>query len=237
MGVITYYIVADRGGALRGAARLACAFWNHFVVPARAIVVRLGVFTELSSRVIARAYRPYSKDNVLYVRVEYNTAYLRRMSSDAITTTVVHEIGHGLGIGWDRWMESFDHRSGAFFPRIVGRKPRLRDMRVETDYGPGTELAHWDEHRHRKALMSGIDDGDDEELLPETLDALEILGHTIKAQLDAAQPVQEVLAELKRPENQVFSLTDAVARLDRGHYVETEVWEELYSSTRRPFGD
>ncbi len=96
--LVTYKIVRDLAGKLKKGARLACSFWNRFVSPKDAIVLRLGLFTA-NTNTIARAYYPSKKDGVVYGRVEFNTKYLSSFSDNEIAGTRVHEIGHTLGYG------------------------------------------------------------------------------------------------------------------------------------------
>ena len=101
--LITYKIVNDVDGRLKTAARVACSFWNRFVQPDSSIVIRLGTFTSFGTT-IARAYQPYSQGGVVYGVVEFNTQFLAEFSDTEVAGTVVHELGHTLGIGWDKWM-------------------------------------------------------------------------------------------------------------------------------------
>jgi len=139
--MITYKIVTDREGRLKEGARTACNFWNRFVVPRLSIVIRLDLFTA-DSTTIARAYKPYQKDEVVYGVVEFNTKYLDQFSEGGIAGTIAHEVGHTLGFGWEQWRTLFDSASGEFRSQAVAQLPGLAQMRVETDYPPGTCLSH-----------------------------------------------------------------------------------------------
>ena len=99
--LITYKIVSDNEGKLKGAAKLSCDFWNKFVVAKSSIVIRLGIFTSFGNT-IARAYKPYSRNGTVYGRVEFNTKYLSTFSESETVGTIIHEIGHTLGFGWDK---------------------------------------------------------------------------------------------------------------------------------------
>ena len=101
-------------------------------------MIRLGVFTSNTST-IARAYKPYERDGVVYGIVEFNTKYLSTYSGNEISGTIIHEIAHTLGFGWDKWMELFDskgvftgtvaniHRQSinCFIPTAFGRQPKV----------------------------------------------------------------------------------------------------------------
>jgi len=220
--LITYKITSDLGEKLKIGARTACNFWNRFVQPKYSIVIRLGTFTQ-SSNTIARAYKPYEKEGVRYGRVEFNTKYLGRFTEDAIAGTIIHEIGHTLGIGWDEWDALFDRTTGKFKPDAVDRLSALEHMEVELEGGPGTELAHWDERMFDKELMTGYQDHG-EYVLPVTIDLMEVLGHALAVRL----PVQTNLGDLLQDAASVmFSRQDEVRRLDLEHFEETELFESI----------
>lgn len=217
---ITYKIVSDMGGRLKKGARTACNFWNRFVQPKHSIVIRLGTFTQ-SSNTIARAYKPFWKDGVRYGRVEFNTKHLVQFTEDQIAGTIVHEIGHSLGIGWDKWSELFDRRTGKFTPDAIDLLQALERMEVELDGGPGTALAHWDEQKFDKELMTGYQDHG-EHVLPVTIDLMEALGHTVLERLEHRAYLGALLEDVA---NMVFSRQDEARRLDRDHFEETELLE------------
>jgi hypothetical protein len=227
--LITYHIESDLQGKLRDSAKLSCDFWNRFIQPNSSIVIRLGTFYRFGNT-IAAAYRPYQRDGVIYGRVKFNTLYLDQFSDVEIAGTVIHEIGHTLGIGWDKWMELFSHQTGRFHKRYIKRLPALEKMYVETDYGAGTTLAHWDEKRFDKALMSGFKD-DDEYVLPVTIDVLGLLGHQVVERLKKKRDLADILDELR---DLVFLRMEEAQQINREVFVETEIWEEVYTSRRTP---
>jgi hypothetical protein len=49
--LVTYKIVSDKDGKLKGAAKLSCSFWNKFVVAESSVVIRLGIFTSFSNTI------------------------------------------------------------------------------------------------------------------------------------------------------------------------------------------
>lgn len=220
--LITYKVTADIDGKLRKGARTACNFWNRFVEPKYSIVIRLGTFTQ-NSNTIAVAYRPYDKDGVKYGRVSFNTKFLSRYSDNQIAGTIVHEIGHTLGIGWDDWDGLYDRRTGKFTPGAVRQLSELQRMEVERDGGPGTAYAHWDERRFDKELMTGAKDPG-EHVLPVTIDLMKVLGHTVIERLDRKTDLDELLQEVA---NMVFLRQDEVRSVDLEHFVETVPFETI----------
>lgn len=89
------------------------------------------------------------------------------MAKGEFLETVIHEMGHVLGIGtlWPR-LGLLD-RAGSRDPRFTGRAAtaayerlfQTRDGRgvpVEADGGDGTALGHWDESRFTSELMTGF---------------------------------------------------------------------------------
>lgn len=229
MSIVTYHITSDFRGMLHEAAKLSCDFWNKFIEPDVPTVIRLGTFTSFGN-VIARAYRPYKRDGVMYGVVEFNTNFLKRYTSDEIVGTIIHEVGHTLGIGWSRWMEMFDHRTGKFYQEWIAKLPALEQMTVETDYGPGTTLSHWDEEKFDKELMSGFKD-DDEYVLPVTISVMGLLGHKVIEKLAERTSLREIINQLK---GQVFSRQREISTISRDVYIRTELWEEIYESKRMP---
>jgi len=217
---ITYKITADMGDKLKIGARTACNFWNRFVEPKYSIVIRLGTFTH-SGNTIASAYEPYTKEGVRYGRVEFNTKYLGRFTENEIAGTIIHEIGHSLGIGWDEWNELFDRDTGKFTPEAVGQLAELERMEVELEGGRGTAFAHWDELRFDKELMTGIQDHG-EYVLPVTIDLMEVLGHAVTERLDARMDLGELLQDAA---SVMFSRQDEARHLDLAYFEETDLLE------------
>lgn len=227
--LITYKITSDSSGKLEALARLACNFWNRYLIPQQSIVIRIGVFTSFGNT-IARAWKPYAEKGVVYGAVEFNTNFLGIFSDVEIAGTLIHEIGHTLGMGWERWLTLFDPQTGRFTPASVARLPALANYRVETDYGPGTTLAHWDEELYDRELMTGIKDNM-LYVMPMTIDVMQLLGHQVAERLGEKRPLEDLLTELQ---NMQFSLYEVADQIDKNHYVETEIWEEVYTQKRRP---
>lgn len=221
--LITYKIVSDQGGKVKKAARTACNFWNKFVEPRKSIVLRLGLFSE-DSDTIAQAYEPHvGPKGLVYGRVEFNSKYLHTFSSAKAAGTVVHEIGHILGFGWEKWMKLFEESTGVFKPKAVQAIPALGKMLVETDGGDGTASSHWDEETFNKELMTGYEDRA-EHVLPVTIDVMKLLGHRVKTRLAK----KAMLAKLLRESAAVkFTRKAQAKKLDLDHFRETPLWEAL----------
>lgn len=220
--LITYKIVSDVEGKLKNAARVACNFWNRYLIPDYSVVIRLDIFTS-NSHVIARAYRPYEEDGVHYGVVEFNTKYLTTFSRNEIAGTIIHEIGHSLGVGWSDWENLFDKTSGEFKDFAINMLDDLKDMRVETDYGSGTQYSHWDEKRHGEELMTGFKDKR-EHVLPITIDVMELLGHQIAERLPQKTDLNLLLDVLAQV---VFTRKFDAKALNLDHFEKTEIWENV----------
>jgi hypothetical protein len=229
--MITYKIVADRNGKLKTAGITACNFWNGFIRPKTDIVIRLGTFTE-DSDTIAQAWEPYTKAGVVYGRIEFNTEYLSTFSKNKVAGTIVHEIGHTLGMGWKKWLALFDNDSGRFKPKAVKACADLSEMEVELDGGPGTELSHWDEDVYKTELMTGYKDNA-EHVLPVTVAVMGLLGHTVKKELKAKAGLGKLLTAQAAVTFSSARKSEA-RKIDRDHFVETEVRETIpHGVTRR----
>lgn len=217
---VTYKIEDDIGDKLKKTVRTACNFWNRFVSPKFSIVIRLGLFSQ-NSNTIARAYKPYEKDNVKYGKVEFNTKFLNQYPDNAIIGTIIHEIGHTLGFGWQEWQSLFNHNTGEFKAKAIKRLSELAIMEVELDGGDGTAKSHWDEEKFRNELMTGYKDPD-EFVLPITIDVMELLGHEVIDRLPIATNLAELIIEV---EGVVFSRQNEAKALDLDYYQETEIFE------------
>lgn len=229
--LITYKIQEDLNGKLKTAAKAACNFWNEFVTPSGPIVIRIGYYYSLSGSV-AKAWTPWDKDGTTYGRVEFNKRRLRRFSDRQTTTSLIHEIGHVLGFGFDAWNQLFNKRSGRFLNSAIARFPALEEMRVELDYGGGTRYSHWDERRFDGEIMTGFKDAV-EHVLPITIDIMTAFGHSVKRTLSVKTSIDELLDELGSRE---FTRHADVETLDLDYLDFTEVDEEIIDDTD-PFPD
>lgn len=228
--IITYKLTSDnQDGQLERASKTACNFWNRFIKPANSIVIRVGLFQAFGST-IARAYKPYrDPSGVLYGGVEFNQSFLSGFSNAQAAATLIHEVGHTLGIGWDKWLGLFDQQTGLFLDEAIQSLPDLENMHVETDFGPGTVFSHWDETKHDKELMTGFKDNV-EYVLPVTISIMRLLGHEVIEQLQTETLLSDLLPQL---ENVQFSSQELIDSIDRNYFERTEIWEEIYSGARR----
>jgi hypothetical protein len=127
-------------------------------------------------------------------------------------------------------MELFDNKTGEFFQEYIEKIPDLAVMQVETDYGPGTTLAHWDEEQFGKELMTGFKDPA-EHVLPVTISVTSLLGHKVAEVLSEKTLLSVILDELRTV---VFTRIEEAVRLDRDYFEETSIWEEIYTDKRTP---
>lgn len=219
---VTYKIVSDVQGKLKAGTRTACNFWNRFIAPRNPVVVRIGTFTEYSTT-IAQAWTPTMNEGVVYGRVEFNTEFLSTFSPIDIAGTIVHEIGHTLGIGFERWEPLFDWSTGKFTPDAIGDLNELRRMEVELDYGDGTAFSHWDEAKFDAELMTGIK-SNGEYVLPVTIDVMALLGHRIKRRLEERTNLASILELVSQIQ---FSRQRQAKALDLDYFKETEIFERI----------
>lgn len=221
MTMTTYKITSDLDGRLKKAARTACIFWNRFVEPSTDVVLRLGTFSA-NSRVIARAWTPKDRRGVRYGSIEYNTKYLKKFTANESASTVIHEIGHTFGIGWSTWETLFSPKTGRFLPHAVERIPAPAEMWVELEHGEGTALAHWDEERYGKELMTGLKNDGEEYVLPITLEVMALFGHKVVERLSGKTSLGSLIRE-----QPIFSRHDEARAIDRDYWEPTSIREEL----------
>lgn len=127
-------------------------------------------------------------------------------------------------------MELFDSNTGKFHQEYIDKVPDLSGMQVETDYGPGTTLAHWDEEKFDMELMTGFMDKS-VYVLPVTINVISLLGHVVTEMLHSKRMLVDIIGELK---NIHFLKVDEVKNIDRDYFKPSEVWEEIYSNKRFP---
>lgn len=231
--LITYKIETDLDGRLKAGARTACSFWNSFLVPKETIVLRLGVFSD-DDTTIAYANKPYARKGVRYGVVRFNSSYLAGYSAAEISGTLVHEIGHTLGIGWEAWDKLFNPNTGKFKPAAIKRLPALAQMLVQTDDEPGTTLVHWDEATFGAELMTGYTDAK-EHVLPVTIEVMALFGHTLRRRLAKKTPLKTLLD--KAGKAGFAPARKALAKsFDLDYYESTPISERLFpcGGPRRP---
>jgi hypothetical protein len=227
---VTYKIVADNGGKLWEAARRACDFWNKYLIPSSPIVMRLGLFTS-NNNAIATSFKPAVNDGVYYGGVEFNTKYLASFTDEQIVGTIIHELGHTLGMGWDDWMNLFNHETGVFHPEYIAAVPGLSEMRAELHYAPGTVFSHWDEDSpHKKEIMTGFKDSG-EYVMPVTIEVMKLLGHQVINHLSAKTSLADLLADIQ---NYQFLMIDEAESIDRDYFLQSGVAEEIYTEISTP---
>jgi len=220
---ITYKILSDRGGKLKKAARTACNFWNRFIEPKTPVVIQLGTFTRFNGTVAA-AYYPRDYNGVRYGKVKFNTRRLREYTDEQIVGTLIHEIAHTLGIGWNQWKELFDEKTGKFNEEAVSKFSKLSDMVVELDGGSGTALSHWDEEIFDKELMTGIKDKFGEHVLPITIEIMKAFGHKVVETLEAKTDLAQLINEAS---SVVFSRQDEIKQVDLSYEFDSDLMETI----------
>jgi hypothetical protein len=230
---VTYKIVSDLDGKLKECAKISCNFWNRYICPRIPIVMRLGTFTD-SGSTIACSYKPYNRNEILYGMIEFNTNFLVQFNNTQVIGTIVHELGHTLGFGWDDWLNLFSHTTGTFRQEYITAVPALKYMRAETHYGPGTTYSHWDEDSpYKNELMTGFKDSA-EFVLPVTIDVMKLLGHEIRSRLTEKQLLADIIDEVA---NIQFQRIEEAKSLDKDYYEPTEVWERVFSSMGMPIAN
>lgn len=226
--LVTYKIVTDQDGKLKRAARIACNFWNGYLTPKESIVIRLGTFKRRGDTV-AEASEPFRKDGVVYGAVDYNSRHLEEETVERVAGTIVHEIGHTLGIGSAEWRRLFNRNTGAATKPSVRRLPALANTWVELEGGEGTAYVHWSEDRFGSELMTGWGNRS-EHVLPVTIDVMELFGHQLTKRLPKRTRLNALLEDAERF---VFQRRADAKVLDLDHFKKTKMRERLPSRRSR----
>lgn len=224
--LITYKIASDVDGKLKEAARIACNFWNGYVAPPGPTVIRLESYRDANGGAgpIALAYMPYHNGGTTYGRVTFNRHFLETFTANQIAGTIVHEIGHTLGLGFGNWHTLFDANTGKFTAEAIHRLPGLASMEVEREGGDSTALAHWDEDRFPLELMSGWKNvGREEHVLPITIEVMALLGNTVTRSLEQQTSLTTLLNEASTV---LFSRHREAESIDVDHFEETPLLEK-----------
>lgn len=195
---ITYELKTRRNLKLQQAIQQACNFWNHFIIPSKIHVVVVGVFTNWASSTTGKSGMAKEHNNQMYSHVRLNWKFLRNWTVEQTAATLAHEIGHSLGIGWSKWDELYDQRTGQFRPEAISQVPALANMSVELEHGEMQRYSHWDEERFDQELMTPFKDRVTY-VLPATIDVMELLGHQIRNRLPARTPLSELLQLAEQP--------------------------------------
>jgi hypothetical protein len=177
----------------------------------------------LTGSTIAQARAAYQSGGVWYGPVQFNSRRLAQASASEIVGTIIHEIGHTLGFGWNAWQALFNRQTGKFNNQAVARLQSLADMVVELEGGDGTALSHWDEETFGRELMTGYYDPS-LYVLPVTIDVLGLLGHTVFQRLAKPTNLDELLDQVS---NLVFSRQEEALSLDLDYFEETEIFETI----------
>lgn len=249
MNIITFGLVGDEiqklkesnkiaYNKIKESAKIACNFWNGHINPGKNVVLQIEVFNEGAGNAhIARAFKPFEKNGVLYGRVHYNLN--RIYFKSFISTVFIHEIAHSLGFGWEPLDKLYDKNTGLFYEEYVERVPSLKNMKIELDYGQATRYAHWDEEEFGDELMTGIKTMGTEHVLPVTIEIMELLGHEVvvvpKEKLKLNDRTFRKLSSIKFDRQKDVSLIDTlydsseVKILVEEHKVELTWWQILLS--------
>jgi hypothetical protein len=113
-----------------------------------------------------------------------------QIANGRFESTVLHEMGHIIGIGSGKWRERVAGKDTATptysgplavngikgFNAIGGKGVRVP---VENDGGPGTALSHWDETAFKNELMTGFLSGQTQPISALTVNSLIDLGYQV----------------------------------------------------------
>ena len=222
---------------IKDSIKTACNFWNGHINPNKNIVLQIGVFNEPGTTAIARAWKPYEKDNVLYSKVEYNVN--RIWFKGYISSVFMHEIAHALGFGWESLDSLYNKSTGLFYQEFVDQIPNLKSMKIELDYGPQTRYGHWDEQEFGDELMTGIKTMGTEYILPVTIEIMKLFGHQVvlvpKEKLKMNDKFFENLSKIEFDRQKDVSLIDTLYEPDQvnvlvdEHKVNLTWWEIILS--------
>ncbi len=122
--------------------------------------------------------------------MEFDRADVAQLEADGqLLAVILHEMGHVLGIGtiWDslglvqpfgRELRFIGPTAAAEYNTIFGTRGNF--VPVETDGGPGTAGAHWDEEILINELMTGfINDGTENPISRITIGSLQDIGYEV----------------------------------------------------------
>lgn len=211
-----------RYGVLKDSAKIACNFWNGHINPFKNIVLQIGVFDDPNIPTIARAWKPFEENGVLYGKIEFNKTKILLQGYTSVV--MMHEIAHTLGFGWETLTKLYDTNTGIFLPEYVEKIPELGQMKMELDYGPGTRYFHWDEETFNHELMTGFKGLGGDYVLPVTIKIMELFGHKV-----TYVPKETLLLDSKTASKLLkvkFSRQKDVSLIDTLYEKETVIVEE-----------
>jgi hypothetical protein len=186
--LVTYAFVGEGAAKLKAnsklyykklveSAKIACNFWNGHITPKQNIVLQIDVFDGSGTTTIARTYKPFEENGTRYVKIEYSSTKI--WFTEFVSIVLIHEIGHGLGFGWESLEALYDKATGKFHQQYVDEIPELAEMEIELNYGPATRYAHWDEEKFGNELMTGFSAVSGTYVLPVTIRIMKLLGHKL----------------------------------------------------------
>jgi Leishmanolysin len=162
------------------------------------VIIAVDVFTEVRGGLLGQAGPCYVRNSLLPIAgvMRFDTADLDGLaSSGTLDETIIHEMGHVLGIGtlWeDKGLTKLanpnrDPTICDTAPKYVGTKGKLEwqalgktgDVPLEEQYGTGTCEGHWDEQIFAKELMTGFLNSGTNPLSRLSIASLEDLGYIV----------------------------------------------------------
>jgi Leishmanolysin len=162
------------------------------------VVIAVDVFTEARGGLLGQAGPCFVRNSLLPIAgvMRFDTADLDGLlSSGTLDETIIHEMGHVLGIGtlWeDKGLvklanPSRDPSTCDTAPKYIGSKGKLEwqalgksgDVPLEEQYGTGTCEGHWDEQIFAKELMTGFLNTGANPLSRLSIASLEDLGYVV----------------------------------------------------------
>ena len=92
------------------------------------------MFAAISDRSAAPRQLEFSNSAFSATKWVSGTSKNQRAFSFGEYSTIIHELGHTLGIGWEDWRKLFDDSTGKFKNAAVRKLAELEDMEVEREF-------------------------------------------------------------------------------------------------------